>query len=189
MEAFVLLEFKRITKASPDRRAMKAIYLEAFPREERAPWFLIIRRTAQPPGDFWGLYDKSDPVGMAYVINGAGASYLFYFAIRSDCRGRGYGSEALERLKELYAGSRLFLALEQLDPTAENYAQRVKRHAFYEKHGLTDLPYRLKEASMVYSLMSAGGTVYPQDYRELIDRYTGPVVKRFYEMRFLEEEV
>ena len=53
---------------------------------------------------------------------------------------------AIEALKKQYHGSRFFLALETLDKAADNYEQRVKRHSFYEKCGLSDMPYKLKEA-------------------------------------------
>ena len=79
------------------------------------------------------------------------------------------------------------LALEQLNKNAENYEQRVKRHAFYERCGLTDLPYKIKEGTVVYSIMGTGETVEPEEYREMMDDFLGGFFTRLIDTRILKE--
>ena len=173
-------------RESKDWKRAKALYREAFPREERAPFFLLKRRAEQGKADFWQISDGSLPVGIAYVVSCGDLSYLFYFAVGQSLRGKGYGTAALNLLKERYAGGRFFLAIEPPDENAENYAQRVRRHAFYRQCGFEDLPFRLKEASVVYSIMGIGGPVYPEEHREMFDRYLGWILRRFVDMRIIE---
>lgn len=143
------MELIKIDKHSKDLKEIKGIILEAFPPEERPPFRFLIRRTGKPFVDFWGAYDEGRLVGITYVVHSEGAAYLFFLAIANKERGKGYGGALLEMMKEKYAPECLFLALEPLDPKAENYEQRVNRHNFYLRHGLKDMPYQAKEGSVV----------------------------------------
>ena len=71
--------------------------------------------------------------------------YVFYFAISQSERGQGYGSYILQTVKEFYKNQRLCLAIEEIDETAANYQQWVKRKEFYEKNGFTDLHCKLRK--------------------------------------------
>ncbi len=166
---------------------IKKLYKEAFPPEERAPFFLLKRRAAQKKGDSWNVYDGSRWIGWAYMIRYKDLAYVNYLAMDNLQRGKGYGVYVIEELKKKYAGQKFFLALEQLDPNAENYEQRVKRHAFYERCGLKELPYKIKEASVVYSIMGTGETVEPEEYNEMMDTFLGGFFTRLIDTRILKE--
>ena len=146
-----------------DYPALKKLYTEAFPAEERAPFWVLTRRARQGRGDFWVLRDGSRFAGLAYVICRADMAYVFYLAVEKEMRGRGLGTQAVRALIRAYEGKRLFLALERLDETAPNYAQRLSRHAFYERCGLRDLPHYIKEANVVYAIMGTGGPIRPEE--------------------------
>ncbi len=178
-------------------QAIEKIYTEAFPDNERAPMKLLIKRANQGKADFLALYDSNSLVGMAYVVCCRDLAYLFYIAVDKDKRGRGYGSQTIASLLERYRGKRFFLALEQLDKTAVNYNQRVKRHEFYKSCGLHDLPFKLKEGSVTFSAMggclpvensfnkNADFTVRPEEYKELMNRYMGFIMRHLIDVRLL----
>ena len=153
---------------------------------ERAPFCLLARKAEEGRAEFWELYDGEFLAGFAYVVRSRDLAYLFYFAICPELRGKGYGSASLSALKKQYEGCRLFLALETPDASAPNNEQRLKRHAFYQNCGLSDLPYKLKEASVVYSLMGDGGEIAPEEYQEMMDAYLGRFLRRLVDMRFLD---
>ena len=177
----------RLKKAEPaDRAWLSELYTGAFPDDERAPFRLLRRRAEQGRAEFWCLMDGETRVGLAYVLRRQDLAYLFYLAVIPGLRGKGYGTQAIAALREHYNGCRLFLALETLDPAAENYAQRVHRHAFYQRCGLKDLPYRLKEASVIYALMGVGGSVQPGEYKAMINRFLGWPLRWLIDMRFIE---
>ena len=119
----------KATDASIEKQARR-LYEEAFPREERAPFRLLLKRARQGKADFWSLTESDEWIGMAYILRGGDLAYLFYLAVAKDKRGCGYGTMAIEALKKQYYGCRLFLALETLDKSASNYDQRVKRRDF-----------------------------------------------------------
>ncbi|MCR4658044.1 MAG: GNAT family N-acetyltransferase [Lachnospiraceae bacterium] len=152
---------------------LKNLYEEAFPADERAPFWMLKRRAFQYRADFWNLYDNDKWTGLAYVVTHADLAYIFYFAIDKELRGRSYGTAAIKAILEQYPGRRVFLALEDWEEKCENKEQRIKRHNFYLRCGLKDLPYRLQEAGVIYRIMGVGGAVRAEEYKAMIDNYIG----------------
>lgn len=166
------ITLKRINFFSPDYGKISRLYRTAFPADERAPMWFMAMKSGRENVDFWGLYADGNWVGLAYVISEGSASYLFYLAISEDVRGKGLGSKALQSLIKRYSGQRLFLALEQLDKSADNYEERLKRRQFYLKNGLKPLPLTIREAAVVYDVMGTGN-VKPEEYESMMKKYFG----------------
>lgn len=177
------MQLKEITKKSDDYVNVKKLYNRAFPAEEKAPFWLMMKKTKKENVDFWGLYDKEKWIGLAYVIRYNDLAYLFYLAIDYSQRGKGYGTKVMKLLQEKYMNFRLFLALETLDKNADNYNERVKRHNFYKRAGLTELPYHLREAMVVYDIMGTNGKIEPEEYGALISDYIGGFLSKIFKMR------
>lgn len=180
------IEFKRVTKKLPEFRQIRQLYFSAFPSEERAPFYLLIKRTNRENVDFLSIYNDGEWVGMIYIINYLDLSYVFYFAINDNQRGKGIGSAVLTKIKELYRGRKFFLALERLDKNAENYAQRLSRSEFYRKNGLKKLNVSIKEGDVVFDAMGFGGEVKPDEYSKMMKNYTGFFFSRLYRAEMCE---
>ncbi len=180
------IEFKRVTKKLPEYKQIKQLYFSAFPSEERAPFYLMIKRTKRENVDFLAIYCEKKWVGMIYIINYLDLSYVFYFALDDSQRGQGIGSAVLREIHKLYSGRRFFLALETLDKNADNYAQRVSRSKFYQKNGLKKLSISIKEGNVLYDAMGFGGEVKPEEYREMMKNYTGFFFSKLYKIEMYE---
>lgn len=165
---------------SEDLGKIKALYLGAFPEEERAPWWLLNRRVKQGKAELFAAEDDGRFAGMAYVVALDDMAYLFYLAVEEGQRGRGTGTEILAALKRHYSGKRLFLAREQLDSSADNFPQRESRHRFYLSNGLTDMGCCIKESTVTYDVMGTGGKVMPEEYSRLIKGWSGRLVGLFF---------
>ncbi|WP_405355027.1 GNAT family N-acetyltransferase [Ruminococcus sp.] len=182
------IEFKRVTKKLPEYRKLRQLYFTAFPAEERAPFYLLIKRAKREDVDFLAIYNENKWVGMIYIINHLDLSYVFYFALNDSQRGKGIGSAVLQKIHKLYSGRRFFLALETLDKNADNYAQRVSRSKFYQKNGLQKLCISIKEGNVVYDAMGFGGEIKPEEYREMMKNYTGFFFSRLYSIDMFENK-
>ncbi len=168
-----------------DYKRIKPLFTSAFPPEERPPYFFLRRRGLQGKAEMLTVTDGDAFIGFAYLVCHRDLAYLFLFAIDDGCRGKGYGGKVLGMLRERYAGKRLFLARETLDEKAGNYEQRVRRRAFYMRNGFQDLPVKIKEASVVYDVMSSGGSVAPGEYDALITQWMGRSLRRLIDMRLM----
>lgn len=175
------------TAGKNDYAQIKRLYRRAFPREERAPFFIMKKRALEGKGEALVAKEDGEFIGFLYLITYKDLVYLFYFAIDDSRRKKGYGSRILQQLKQRYEGKRLFLAREKLDKSAPNYQQRVKRHEFYMKNGFHDMPYQIREASVIYDVMGVGGDVSAKEYDELILSWSGKIIKRMIKMSLSEK--
>ena len=180
------ISFKKLSKNMKEYREIKELYKRSFPKEERAPFWLMMRNAKRGKGDFLAAFDNDLFVGFAYIISNESLAYLFYLAVNDKLRAKGYGSMILSELKERYRNKNLFLALEDDDKSAPNYEQRKKRHKFYEKNGFSPIACRMQEASVIYDVMSTGGMVTTKEYDKLITSWAGVLIKNIVGLRIIE---
>lgn len=179
------ITLERLAPHAKEYKEISQLYQRAFPKDERAPFSLLERKANQGKGEMLIAKDGDKLVGFAYVISDAEVAYLFYFAVEDAHRGQGYGTAILKSLQKKYAGKRLFLAREQLDPQADNYDQRVKRRNFYLHAGFEDQPARIKEANVIYDVMTQSGPITPAEYDRLLIAWGGWLRCRFYGMKLM----
>ena len=181
------MELRKARKGTYSR--IRTLYLEAFPPAEQAAFHQLIRKAELRRADMWNLYETDEWVGMAYVLHHNGLAYIFYLAIDKAQRGKGYGTRAVDAIRRQYEGCRIFLSLETPDESADNARQRANRHAFYANCGFQDLPNRVKEGPVIFSLMGTGGSVQAEEYRRLIDHTLGPTYRQKVGLGFVKEPI
>lgn len=168
---------------------LKKLYLTAFPKEERAPFFLMKSKAKKGKGEMLSVTDGDIFVGLVYMVCYRDLAYIFYLAIDESLRGKGYGSQVLGAVKQRYKGKRIFLAREQLDKRADNYEQRLKRHQFYLRNGFIDLPCCIKEASVIYDVMGIGGNILAEEYDILMTGWLGWLLCKLIDMRLIKKNM
>jgi len=106
-----MLTVKPITNSiKNDREVLQNIsnlYSSAFPRQEQAPLAFLINQTKKDTVKFFAFYDGDVFVGLTYTIFFKDMTYLWYLAIQSDLRSKGYGSQIMRYLHELYPNNRI----------------------------------------------------------------------------------
>ena len=164
---------------------LKRVYENAFPVEERAPFQRVWRCAERGKADFLGIYFRGKCCGLAYLVRRKDLVYFFYLALDPRVRGHGIGTKVLKAVDQKCKDKRLFFALEELDPKADNYDIRIRRHALYRRCGFVDLPYRLHEAGVVYAVMGNGKDIRPDEYRNLMDYHMGRLTRILLHMKLV----
>ena len=177
------MEFIKIQDNKKMMKDINELYKEAFPKEERAPMFILKRTSKKPNADLFGIYDESIFVGMTYTIYNEDIVYVFYLAISEKLRGQGYGSKVLDELKLSYKGKRIALGIEVITEDCPNYEQRVTRKKFYLRNGLEECNIITKEYGVVTELLSYNGKVTLQEYDSLLMSFTGKIIYKWYMKR------
>lgn len=119
-----------------DIELLEKLSLEAFPPEEYlAPKTLIDMSKKDSGIQYLALYDKDNFVGYIVVKLYKTMSYLFFLAIDSTCRSKGYGSMAIDLLKTKFKNYQQVVDFEMLDNNAQNIKQRELRRNFYLRNG------------------------------------------------------
>lgn len=129
------LELIRLNPDSKDRKYFEQINDEAFPLSERMSFDEIFDFASDTDTDVLGIYDDGTPVGFAVLLKNVECGYVYYIAIDSRIRSKGYGGAAIQKMMEVYSELQLVLDFEVIDENAENNQQRVRRKNFYLRNG------------------------------------------------------
>ena len=173
------LRFEEITKSYKGLKEIKELYFASFPKEERMPFWYIVRKTAFDMVDFLAVCDGDDIVGMSYIMKKDDLVYIQYLAINGKHHSKGYGSRTLDGLKERYSGCRIILEIEEMNSLSENFDQRLRRKAFYEKNGFKEAGIILDEFGNKYEFFNFNGEFTIKEYHELVKKFRGAFIYFF----------
>ena len=143
-----------------------ALYLGSFPEYERIPTGDLHRFAATPLASYYAAVEDGFR-GLAYTVVFEDMFFLLYLAVEPGSRGRGYGSSILDEVKLLAEGRRLFLSMEPIDESADNYGQRVSRRSFYERNGFSQGDDFVTSQGVGYTIMTFGCDVSREDMGRL----------------------
>ena len=146
------------------QKSAQKLYLTAFPKEERIPWAVLRLWDALGWGNMTAYYSGETFCGMAFTAETEEIFYVMFFAVAEEYRGQGFGSAILEHMKQ--KGKTVLLNVELPEETAPNYAQRLRRIAFYAKSGVCDTGYNIREVGGVFRVLSSTGAVDAAAYQK-----------------------
>ena len=170
-----MMKEKRITVATADEK-LKQLYETAFPEDEQIPWKDLMRLVVEMPLDFTAYYDGEDFIGFTIVYLRKSFNWFWYFAVREELRGKGYGQQILTQLIERYKGQPFVLDMESTTQVCDNLEQRKQRQAFYLRNGFRDTNvYRTYNDITMTIMMMGPGTFTMQDWEDITNE-----LKRFW---------
>ena len=143
---------------------IKLLYETAFPKDEQIPWDDLMRLVGEMSLDFTAYYEGEEFIGFTIVYPRKSFNWFWYFAVREDLRGKGYGQQILTQLIERYKGQPFVLDMESTTQVCDNLAQRKRRQAFYLRNGFRDTHvYRTYNDIIMTIMMRGEGTFTIQD--------------------------
>ena len=148
----------------------RALYLTAFPKEERLPWWLLRLNARRSGIDLTAFVDGATFCGFTASATVDDVHFLLFFAIPDDLRGRGYGSAILQLLQKEH--KTVVLNVELLDPASENYEQRKRRFAFYQRNGFSDTCYHVWEVGGKFRVLSTDPKLNVPQYKRIFKKLT-----------------
>lgn len=115
------------------------LYQSAFPKNEKKPFSMIRSMQKKGKTDVWYCEKNGKFAGLVVTINGPEQILLDYLAVGKKYRGQGVGSELLQQMRRQYAGKGVFLEIETVTESADNYEERKRRKKFYLSNGMTEM--------------------------------------------------
>ena len=147
---------------------IKQLYETAFPKDEQIPWDDLMRLVGEMSLDFTAYYEGEEFIGFTIVYPRKSFNWFWYFAVREDLRGKGYGQQILTQLIERYKGQPFVLDMESTTQVCDNLAQRKRRQAFYLRNGFRDTHvYRTYNDIIMTIMMKGEGTFTIQDWDDI----------------------
>ena len=165
-----MIRFEKIDENTKNLEDIKQLYMDAFPFEERIPFYIMVSVGNDRGVEFLSIYDDDTWLGFIHTLVGEKLSYIFYFAIDGSLRQSGYGSKIIREYKKMHP--KLSLAIEPIEEDSDNIKQRKKRLAFYKKNGFETLDTRVVEMGVEFELMGAKGMeIKENDYKSLVKKF------------------
>ena len=162
------LNTERITKDSRFWLQINSLAKEVFPPEEYLAPDKLVEMSNADNFDFLALMDGDAFVGFMVVQTHNNLSYLFFLAIDSSCRAKGYGSRAVETLLSLYPAKKQVVDFEMQDKAASNNEQRMKRRQFYLKNGYKETGLFLAYRGVDYEVFCMDNDFEPQEFKDMM---------------------
>lgn len=163
------MESKKLTSVTALDGAIRKLYETAFPVEEQIPYEDLMILMDKMPLDFTAYYDDKEFIGFTIVYPRKTFNWFWYFAVRSELRGKGYGQQILSRLIEEYKDCMNILDMESPDQVCENLEQRQRRCVFYLRNGFRKTGVGKSFEGIDYTiLMNGEGTFTLNDYDEVL---------------------
>ena len=165
-----MIRFEKIDENTKNLEDIKQLYMDAFPFEERIPFYIMVLVGNDRGVEFLSIYDDDTWLGFIHTLVGEKLSYIFYFAIDGGLRQSGYGSKIIREYKKIHP--KLSLAIEPIEEDSDNIKQRKKSLAFYEKNGFETLDTKVVEMGVEFELMGAKGMeIKESDYKSLVKKF------------------
>ena len=183
-----MLKTNKINSKHIDIDKIEQLYNDAFPIDERAPFFVLTQKIDENKGILLAFYDNNDNfIGFGYVIKSEKLCFIFYLAVLPQYRNQGYGSEMLKIIVKECSPTVVGLNIEPLDEEATNMSERIRRAKFYERNGFKDLGYKTKDGPLWYEMYSSGEFFPKETYISLLEDFFGKEIYHKYVRMFNNE--
>lgn len=150
------------------RKDIEPLFISAFPSDERPPADYFFSSFDKTNNHLYGFYDSGLFVGFSSVIIYKDICYIFFLAVKESQRNKGYGSQILKQIKDMYKDYVLLLCYEDVDPSYKDYENRKRREQFYMKNGFKKNPLKTNEFGVVFQTAIKGNrTVSFFEYQEI----------------------
>lgn len=159
---------------------MKRLYKSAFPFVERKPFPMLMQLKKSGKAELLAAKnDAGDFCGMMITAVDGDYVLLDYFAVEPEKRGGGIGSQMLDRLRERYAGKKIFLEIERVESKQGDAVQKRRRKSFYMRSKMTETGVFSRLAGIEMEVLSVGCPITAEEYFAVHNRYEGLYAKIF----------
>ena len=165
-----ILTFKNVKWGTKRYFKVKKLYLSAFPKNERFPFVGLLAMALQKRVNLQAVYDHDDFIGLIFWTYAEKIIYIGYLAVDPVWRGKGYGSQTLNLMKQHHSNQEIVLDIEPVIKTAKNYSQRINRLLFYKHNGFKLTQDNLVDEGGRYSILSSDKHFKKRNLSQLLKR-------------------
>ncbi len=158
-----------IKKEMQNYDIVRELQMTAFPPEECFTMEEILRLSESVHIEYKSFWEGEQLCGILFYNVGETMLYLFYLAVPTEVRSKGYGAKLIQWLIKMYSDKAIVGNIEPIGFDAENENQRIRRLAFYERNGFHRVPFRLLDDSGLYDIISTGSFFDEKEYMHLIE--------------------
>lgn len=156
---------------------IEKLYYDAFPKNERID-FKYFKENIEG-FDLYAFTHENQFAGFTLCSTQGQIVYLLYFAMTSKCRGKGFGSQALELIKKDKKGKTILLDIEVEEANSENSLQRIKRKKFYLRSGFLETTLRYRQKNNEFEILCFGPIVSEDEIFEYWEKMPYEILQQY----------
>lgn len=179
------MEFKLLEQTQ--WAAVKEIYMEAFPKQERKPFFILKHSVKKGKAKVFTAMDGEVLLGFVVAIPYKDMVMVDYLAVSSKIRSRGTGSFLMQQICNYFYNKKIVLLIERLDEIAENAEQRIARRRFYLKNGFTSSDIFVEGEGGEMEILNFGDKILPSQYMDLQQYALGNFLFKLSKMHLVKQ--
>lgn len=160
------MQLKRLNRKDKLVKKVKDLYLTAFPRDEQMPFSRLLGMMNEKYR-LYALLDEDDFIGFLYLYHSKD-TFLYYLAVAEEYRGRGYGTEALQLIRNLEGTDNIILDIEEVKSCFTE-----KRRNFYLNAGFHTTDIRYHFFGVDYEIISLQEGYTKEEYARLAKEIWG----------------
>ena len=145
-------------------KEIKEIYMEAFPKSERKPFFAIKHSAKKGKVQVFIAIKNGILHGFVMTIPYKNMIMVDYLAVSHKIRSSGTGSKIMQEICKRFSDKKIVLLIERIDDSAKNNEQRIARKKFYIKNGFYSSNIFINGVSGKMEVLNWGEKVSEQEY-------------------------
>lgn len=169
-------------------KEIKEIYLEAFPKAERKPFYTVKHSVKKGKAQLFTAVENGVLSGFVMLIPYQDMVMVDYLAVSGKIRSKGTGSKIMQEVCRMFADKKIVLLIERPDDKAENSSQRIARRKFYVKNGFFSSGIFVRGVSGEMEILNFGKKVSRKEYMELQKYALGSLFFKLSGMKPVEPE-
>lgn len=151
---------------------VKKIYFDAFSKNERMPFPMMVAMSKLWNTDFIAFYDGDTPCGFIYLAHNRKLVFVMFFAVDKALRSKGYGSEILREIQRKFPDKKIIISIEPCEASAPDIDIRKKRKEFYLRNGCKETGYMIKLSGVEQEIIIANGDFSKKEFRIFFALYS-----------------
>ena len=167
----------RVEAVTGKSKKVKEIYKEAFTKEERMPFFMMLLMAKNKNTDFLAFYDEDILCGFAYMAVIDNTTFVMFFAVDKTIRSKGYGSKILKKIQSLYPNNKIIVSIEKCNEEVENKEQRWRRKKFYLDNGYIETGYLIELQKIEQEILITNGSFDKDEFLSFFKQYSNGTMK------------
>ena len=152
-------------RKSKKKQEIKDIYISAFSKEDRMPFWMTILMSYLWNTEFLAFYDKNDLCGFVYMATIKRQTFVMFFAVPENLRSKGYGSRILTEIQSLHPKNKILISIEPCDENAEDIELRLRRKKFYLNNEYIETGYFIKLGGKKQEIIIKNGVFNKREFK------------------------
>ena len=162
------LTVRKVEKDTSVEGFCRELYEETFDRRMRVPYGDLWKVASKGSADYVAVFDNDIFLGFYYVFLQGDNAFIYYLAVCPEMRGRGYGTDIVDLIKDTYPEKRIVVCIEAPHVDDKLVSVRYRRLAFYSRNGFIDTLYKFESVGIMYEVLYWGKAFEPEDVQDIL---------------------